>query len=156
MLLKRLAVVGAAVGLAVSLNTTPAGAIPRSTFFESAMPDRLCLDYRADYGPYAFGCNKTAYQWWYWDDDYEVTALRQKATRLCLTLRNGVLTMKPCNADDDAAMWFVSSDPGAGSTIMNAVSRKCLARMPYDGKKHPVSTSTCTGGPSQRWHWWEG
>lgn len=110
-----------------------------------AADHRGCLDFRADYGPYVFNCNHTSYQRWYWNDDYEYTALRQKATGLCLTLRNGQLTMKPCSAADDAAMWQI--DETEPRLIRNRVSRKCLARTPNDR----VSTATCTGGDSQRW-----
>ncbi|WP_273634089.1 RICIN domain-containing protein [Streptomyces muensis] len=151
MFLRKLAAVGAVVGLAVGLSSTPASAIPQRTSFENQAPEGSCLDFRADYGPYVFGCNGTTYQQWYWDDDYEVTALRQRATGLCLTLRNGQLTMKNCLADDAAAMWFIdTSSHSAGATITNYVSRKCLART----ANNLVTTATCTGGNSQRWVWW--
>ncbi|MEU8991915.1 RICIN domain-containing protein [Streptomyces sp. NPDC048558] len=145
MLLKRLAAVGAVVALAVGLSSTPASAVPRTTGFQNQATDKPCLDFRADYGPYVFNCNGTDYQKWHWNDDFEYSALRQVATRLCLTLRNDQLTMKPCAAADDAALWQIDeTDP---RLIRNMVSRKCLARMANDR----VSTAPCTGGNSQRW-----
>ncbi|MFI6730531.1 RICIN domain-containing protein [Streptomyces sp. R-74717] len=148
MLLRRLATTGAVIGLAVGLSNTPASAVPRSSVFVNQAQPVKCLDFRADYGPYTFGCNYGDYQTWYWNDDYEYTALRQKATGLCLTLRNGQLTMKPCAAADQAAFWNVTNSP-SGALIKNAVSHKCLARTATVNDL--VSTATCTGGSSQRW-----
>ncbi|WP_030797281.1 RICIN domain-containing protein [Streptomyces sp. NRRL S-337] len=145
MLLKRLAAVGAGIALVVGLSSTPANAIPRTTGFRNQATDKPCLDFRADYGPYVFNCNRTDYQRWHWDDDYEYTALRQVATKLCLTLRNDRLTMKPCAAADQAAQWQI--DETEPVLIRNSVSHKCLARMANDR----VSTAPCTGGKSQRW-----
>ncbi|MFF8952550.1 ricin-type beta-trefoil lectin domain protein [Streptomyces sp. NPDC014940] len=145
MFLTRLAAAGAGAVLAVSLSGTPANAAPVLSNFVNQATDRPCLDFRADYGPYVFNCNGTSYQRWYWNDDVEYTALRQQATRLCLTLRNDQLTMKPCSAADDAALWQI--DETKPALIRNMVSRKCLARAANDR----VSTATCTGGPSQRW-----
>lgn len=146
MLALRLAAVGAVVALVGGLSSAPADAVPRTSGFRNQAADhRGCLDFRADYGPYIFNCNHTSYQRWYWNDDYEYTALRQQATGLCLTLRNGQLTMKPCSAADDAAMWQI--DETQPRLIRNLVSRKCLARTANDR----VSTATCTGGDSQRW-----
>ncbi|MFB8273514.1 RICIN domain-containing protein [Streptomyces sp. NPDC055955] len=148
MLWRRLATLGAVIGLAVGLGSTPASAAPGiSTFENKAAPARNCLDFRADYGPYVFGCNFTSYQKWYWNDEFEYTALRQKATGLCLVSRNGQATMKPCSAADDAALWTITPNEVDGATIKNAVSHKCLARMANDR----VNTTTCTGGKSQRW-----
>ncbi|UXY31966.1 RICIN domain-containing protein [Streptomyces sp. HUAS TT20] len=147
MVLKRLAAVGAVVGLAVGLSSTPASAAPVTTAFQNSAGSKACLDFRADYGPYVFSCNLGAYQKWHWDNDYEYTALRQVATKLCLTLRNDQLTMKPCAAADKAALWQISSSTTAGRTIQNSVSHKCLARTANDR----VSTAVCTGGTSQRW-----
>ncbi|GAB7035750.1 RICIN domain-containing protein [Streptomyces sp. NPDC021749] len=145
MLLKRLAAVGTGVVLMVGLSSTPASATPRTTGFRNQSTGKPCLDFRADYGPYVFYCNRTAYQRWHWDDDYEYTALRQVATGLCLTLRNNRLTMKPCAAADKAALWQIDeTDP---RLIRNGVSHRCLARMANDR----VSTARCTGGKSQRW-----
>jgi hypothetical protein len=145
MLLKRLAAVGASVALAVGLSSAPASAIPRTTGFKNQATDKPCLDFRADYGPYVFNCNSTDYQRWHWNDDYEYTPLRQVATKLCLTLRNDQLTMKPCAAADAAALWTI--DETEPALIRNGVSHKCLARMANDR----VSTAPCTGGNSQRW-----
>jgi hypothetical protein len=150
--LRRLATIGAVVGLAMGLTSTSASAVPQRTkFANDASPAYHCLDFRADYGPYVYECNNSTYQQWYWNDEFEYKALRQKATGLCLVSRNGEATMKPCSAADDAALWlFDDSHTSAGTTIRNAVSNKCLARMANDR----VNTTTCTGGPSQRWHIW--
>jgi hypothetical protein len=153
MLLRRLATIGAVVGLAMGLASTSASAVPQSTRFENdADPAWTCLDFRADYGPYVYDCNNSTYQQWYWTDDFEYTALRQHATGLCLVSRDGQATMKPCSAADDAALWIFDGglNASAGVMIRNAVSNKCLARMTNDR----VNTTTCTGGPSQRWHIW--
>ncbi|MEU8757475.1 ricin-type beta-trefoil lectin domain protein [Streptomyces chartreusis] len=108
----------------------------------------LCLDYNADWGVWTFRCNGGDYQKWHWNDDYEYTALRQVATKLCLTLRNGQVAMKPCAAADQAAQWQITdyAAPG-GRTIQNSVNHQCLARM----TNNLVNTAPCTGGPSQRW-----
>ncbi|MFE6739702.1 RICIN domain-containing protein [Streptomyces tubercidicus] len=147
MLLKKVAAVGAVVGLTVGLSSAPATAAPVTTAFQNSAGKRACLDFRADYGPYVFYCNLGEYQKWHWDNEYEYTALRQVATKLCLTLRNDRLTMKPCAAADKAALWQISSSTPAGRTLRNSVNHKCLARM----KNDRVSTAPCSGGTSQRW-----
>lgn len=152
MILRRLATIGAVIGLAVGLSGTSANATPRNSSFQNrAEPSWRCLDFRADYGPYVFGCNHTTYQQWYWNDDLEYKALRQKATGLCLVSRNGQATMKPCNAADDAALWLFDDESSSAVMIRNAVSNLCLARMANDR----VNTTKCTGGPSQRWTVWD-
>jgi hypothetical protein len=151
-LLGKLVAVVVGVVLATGLSSAPANAVPTTTLFENQAPGGWCLDYRADYGPYVFGCNNGDYQRWHWDDDVEVTALRQVATRLCLTLRNDQLTMKPCAAADTAATWFITNwSSSSGALIQNYVSRKCLAR----NSQNLVTTAPCTGGPSQRWSRWD-
>lgn len=148
MFLKRLAAVGAVVGLALGLSSSPASAAPVTTRFISYAGDRACLDFNADWGVWVFNCNWGDYQNWHWNDDDEYTALRQVATKLCLTLRNGLVTMKPCAAADQAALWQITSyaDP-AGRMIQNSVNHQCLARM----ANARVNTAPCTGGASQRW-----
>jgi hypothetical protein len=145
---KRLAVVAAVVGLAVGFGSPPASATAVTNRFQNYAGSQACLDFRADYGLYVFGCNYSDYQKWHWDNDLEYTALRQKATGLCLTVRNDQPTMKPCLAADQAAYWQVGSDyPYGGRLIQNSVTHKCLARM----ANNLINTATCTGGESQRW-----
>jgi hypothetical protein len=150
MVLKRLAVIVAAVGVTIGLNVTPASARTYVSAFES-VDTQKCLDYRSDWGyPYLTDCNWGNYQRWYWTSGITYTALRQQATGLCLTARNGRSEMKPCRADDAAAYWSVQDSP-AGMLIKNSVTKTCLARDQYDWAK----LTTCTGGPSQRWTMWE-
>lgn len=149
-MLKKLAVIGAAAGMMIGLNAPPASAAAARGMFEAMPSTWKCLDYRADYGPYVTTCNWGAYQTWYWDDELTYTALRQKATGLCLTARNGLIAMKPCLADDLAAYWSVDYDVDLGALVKNSVTKTCLARNTADR----VQLSTCTGGPSQRWAPW--
>ncbi|MZD08928.1 hypothetical protein GTW43_28200 [Streptomyces sp. SID5785] len=152
MFLKRLATVGAVIALAVGITTTSAEAVPHNSSFQNrSKPAWRCLDFRADYGPYVFGCNHTTYQQWYWNDELEFKALRQKATGLCLVSRNARPVMKPCNAQDDAALWLFMDESSSAVLLKNAVSHLCLARMSDDR----VNTTKCTGGPSQRWTVWD-
>lgn len=146
---KKLAVLVAAAGMMTGLNAPPASAAAARSAFEAMPSTSKCLDYRADFGPYVTGCNWGGYQTWYWDDGISYTALRQKATGLCLTARNGLIAMKPCLADDSAAYWSVDVDL-EGALIKNSVTHTCLARNTNDR----VQLSTCTGGPSQRWGVW--
>ena len=88
----RLAVVTALAGLIASFGSPQASA--------AAVTNRLqlcgaqaCRDFRAGYGVYVFNCNYSGYQQWHWDDELEYTAQRQKATRLCLTVRNVQVAM---------------------------------------------------------------
>jgi hypothetical protein len=147
MVWQRLAVIAAVAGMAIGLNATSASAAAARSTFEGMPYSGKCLDYRADYGPYVFGCNNGDYQTWYWDDSIAYTALRQKATGSCLTARNGLIAMKPCLADDAAAYWSVQKNDTLGALIKNSVTGTCLARNTNDR----VQLSTCTGGPSQRW-----
>ncbi|MFG2721520.1 ricin-type beta-trefoil lectin domain protein [Streptomyces sp. NPDC048416] len=147
MVWKRLALIVAAAGMTAGLSVTPAGAAASTSTFEGMPNTGKCLDYRADYGPYVFGCNYGDYQSWYWDNSIAYTALRQRATGLCLTARNGLIAMKQCLADDAAALWSVQKDDTVGALIKNSVTHTCLARNTNDR----VQLSTCTGGPSQRW-----
>jgi hypothetical protein len=145
-----MAVIVAAVGITIGPNVPSASAETARTSFEAMPYTNQCLDYRADFGPYVTDCNKGAYQTWYWDYSITYTALRQKATGLCLTARNGLIAMKPCLADDEAAYWSVQGDSISGRLIKNSVTNTCLARNTSDR----VRLSTCTGGPSQRWAPW--
>ena len=144
----RLAAVGTGMVLAAGLTSTPASAAPVTTRFENQVAPLKCLDYYAARGIYLTSCNSGDFQEWIWNNDPDsVTALRQVASRLCLTLRNDQLAMKPCAAADEAARWFITSSTPGGRMIQNTVSGKCLARM---GDEF-VSTAACIGGPSQRW-----
>lgn len=148
MLLKKLAAVGATVVVAAGLSAVPASAAPVTGALINAAGDvnnPSCLDFRADRGPYVTTCNGGDYQRWYWNNNIAHTALRQAATRLCLTVRNGQPTMKPCAATDQAALWAI--DRFGLRTIKNKVSGQCLARPPNDN----LYMATCTGGASQRW-----
>ncbi|MEV6954192.1 RICIN domain-containing protein [Streptomyces sp. NPDC051183] len=147
LLKKKLAAVGVGVVVVVGLSSTPASATPSSSAFQDRSSPAKCLDFRADFGPYVTTCNYDSYQVWYWDNAIAHTALRQRATKLCLTLRNGQPTMKPCAAADQAALWAVDDTSTAGALIKNKVSGRCLARMENDR----VNATTCTGGASQRW-----
>lgn len=103
----------------------------RSAFQDrSASPK--CRDFRADFGPYVTTYNYDAYQDWYWDNAIAHTALRQRATKLCLTLRNGQPTMKPCSAADQAALWAIDDTSTAGALIKDKVSGTCRARRSND------------------------
>jgi Ricin-type beta-trefoil lectin domain len=150
MVWQRLAVIAAAVGMAIGLNITPANAAAARSAFEGMKDTRKCLDYRADYGPYVLGCNWGDYQTWYWDDSNAYTALRNKATGVCLTARNGLLAAKPCLADDAAAYWRVTKNDVSVAQIKNSVTGTCLARNNLDR----AQLSDCTGGDSQQWRIW--
>ncbi|MGA5194509.1 RICIN domain-containing protein [Streptomyces exfoliatus] len=150
-MLKKLAVIGAAAGMMIGLNAPPASAAGARGMFEAMPSTWKCLDYRADYGPYVTTCNGGSYQTWDWADDYGVwTSVRQEATGLCLTARNGLIAMKPCLGGDLAAFWSIDNDYYLGALIKNTVTKTCLARNTADR----VQLSTCTGGPSQRWKPW--
>ncbi|MFJ7266319.1 RICIN domain-containing protein [Streptomyces sp. NPDC099050] len=149
MSVRKLAAVGVGVVVAVGLSGAPASAAPSSSAFQDRSATPKCLDFRADFGPYVTRCNYDAYQVGYWDDNAIAhTALRQRATELCLTLRNGQPAMKACSAADRAALWAVDDTSTAGALIKNEVSGTCLARTTTDR----VNAATCTGGPSQ---WWD-
>lgn len=109
-----------------------------------------CLDFRADVGPYVTDCNWGDYQQWYWNGTSQFTAFRQKATRLCLTLRSTGLTMKPCAADDLQQQWRLGEyDPLNGFAIYHRTFQgQCLARQ---ANNHVGVAASCTQGPSQRW-----
>ncbi|MFF2204870.1 ricin-type beta-trefoil lectin domain protein [Streptomyces sp. NPDC058145] len=81
-----------------------------------------------------------------WSRTPDVTALRQVATRLCLTLRNKQVTMKPCAAADKAALWSAIETPN-GTQLVNSVSGTCLARLANDN----AYVTRCTFGDAQRW-----
>lgn len=147
MSVRKLAAVGVGVVVAVGLSGAPASAAPSSSAFQDRSVPEKCLDFRADFGPYVTKCNYDAYQVWYWDNEIAYTAMRQRATKLCLTLRNGQPTMKACSAADQAALWAIDDTSTAGALIKNKVSHTCLARTTNDR----VNAATCAGGPSQRW-----
>lgn len=147
MLLRKLAAVGVGVVVAVGLGGAPASAVASSSAFQDRSSSAKCLDFRADLGPYVTTCNYDDYQVWYWDNAIAHTALRQRASKPCLTLRNGQPTMKSCAAADQAALWAIDDTSAAGALIKNKVSGTCLARTANDR----VNATTCTGGASQRW-----
>ncbi|MFJ2605667.1 RICIN domain-containing protein [Streptomyces sp. NPDC091279] len=147
MRLIRLAAVGTGVALAVGLSGTPASAASATNRFENQAEHLKCLDYRADWGVYVTGCNSGAYQKWTWNNTSgRATALRQVATRACLTVRGGKVAMKPCASADRAALWKVVRS-SAGAQIKNNANGTCLGRMANDH----VNVARCTGGTSQRW-----
>lgn len=145
---KRLAVIVAAAAMMTGLNVPSATAAAARSAFEGVPRTNKCLDYRSDpgFGVYLTDCNGGGYQTWYWDDALDYTALRQKATGLCLTVRSGLLAMKPCLAGDKAAYWSVQLY-AEGAMILNKATETCLARNTLDR----VQLSFCTGGTSQRW-----
>jgi hypothetical protein len=147
MFLKKLAAVVAAGVLTLGLSSTPANAVVLELHLQNAATYE-CLDYRADYGPYATGCNESAYQTWIINVGSMPTAMRQVATRLCLVARNGQATMKQCLADDPAALWTTVST-AAGYQLVNNVTGTCLGE--GSGSIHHVSLVACTGGNSQQW-----
>jgi hypothetical protein len=109
---------------------------------------KACLDYRSDWGVYVTTCNSGYYQAWNYDPDVPKTALRQRATGLCLTVRSGQPAMRACNASDPAAFWHVT-DGSTGLAIRNDYyPSKCLGRMTNDR----VNLPTCSSGESQRWY----
>ncbi|MFE7276457.1 ricin-type beta-trefoil lectin domain protein [Streptomyces sp. NPDC057623] len=148
--MKKVAAVGAAVVLGWALGTAPANASSSYWHLQNAATGH-CLDYRADYGPYATGCNEGAYQTWLMNDAIgELSALRQKAgDRLCLVARNGQATMKPCSSSDPAALWDVHAT-AAGLQLINNVTKTCLGE--GSGSIAHVTLVRCTGGDSQQWN----
>jgi hypothetical protein len=138
----------AAVVLSLGLLSTPAQAAGTTTRFQNQVGG-VCLDFRADYGPYVTGCNTGDYQKWSWTTGAGfMTPLRQVATRLCLGLRYGQLKMLQCVAGDQEQGWYVRYTAGSSiPIIVNAYNDKCLAQ----GAERRVSVATCTGGNSQRW-----
>jgi hypothetical protein len=147
--MKRFAAVGAAVVLGWGLGTAPANASSGYWHLQNAATGD-CLDYRADYGPYATGCNEGAYQTWLMNNTIgELSELRQNAgDRLCLVARNGQATMKPCLSSDPAALWDVYPTV-AGNELINNVTKTCLGE--GSGAIAHVTLVTCTGGNSQQW-----
>jgi len=147
--MKKVAAVSAAVVLGWGLGTTPANAASEYVHFRNvAMKE--CLDYRADYGPYATGCNGGAYQTWLINKTaVQLSELRQNAgDRLCLVARNGLATMKPCSSSDPAALWVLAPTT-AGFELINNVTDTCLGE--GLGDVHKVQLVKCTGGNSQQW-----
>ncbi|MET7912534.1 RICIN domain-containing protein [Streptomyces avermitilis] len=141
---------GAAV-LACGLSTTSADAASEYVHFKNVATGR-CLDYRADYGPYATDCNGGGYQTWLVNSAaFELSAMRQNAgDRLCLVARNGVATMKPCLSTDPAALWFFGPT-AAGFELINHVTGTCLGEGAT--ARHAVKLVACSGGNSQLWVW---
>ncbi|MGW6145756.1 hypothetical protein, partial [Streptomyces sp. NPDC055140] len=83
-----------------------------------------CLDFRADYGPYVTRCNEGAYQTWLMNDTIgQLSEMRQNVgDRLCLVVRNGQATMKPCSSSDPAALWNAYFTT-AGFELINNVTK---------------------------------
>ncbi|WP_329127108.1 RICIN domain-containing protein [Streptomyces sp. NBC_01465] len=148
-MLKRAAAVGAAAVLAWGLGTTDANATSIYVHFKNKLTGR-CLDYRADYGVYATDCNQGGYQTWLVNEaSFQLSAMRQNAgDRLCLVARNGAATMKPCLADDPAALWIISPTT-VGFQLVNNVTDTCLGE--GNTAKHLVKLVPCSGGSSQQW-----
>ncbi|MEU9151298.1 ricin-type beta-trefoil lectin domain protein [Streptomyces sp. NPDC048417] len=147
--MKKVAAVGAAVVLGWGLGTTPANASSSYWHLQNVATNE-CLDFRADYGPYATGCNEGAYQTWLMNDAIgELSEMRQNVgARLCLVARNGQATMKPCSSSDPAALWDVYVTV-AGFELINNVTKTCLGE--GSGDVHHVTLVKCTGGKSQQW-----
>lgn len=154
-MLKKIAAVGAAAAaLCWGLSTAPAQAAGMAYMQVGSAAYNLdeCLDYRADYGPYTTGCNGGAYQTWLMVDAYETpTEIRQNVgDKLCLVARSGQPTMKPCLADDPAALWTVHSiDVPGGQQLINNATHTCLVA--GSGTIHRVSLNTCGSGLSRLW-----
>ncbi|MFG2603201.1 ricin-type beta-trefoil lectin domain protein [Streptomyces sp. NPDC048514] len=148
MLSKWLAAVVAS-GIALALSCTPANAAATAGSFGNFAGPKACLDYRSDYGVYVTTCNYGYYQEWYYDPEVPKTALRQRATGLCLTVRSGQPAMRSCSASDPAAFWHVESSTTLA--IRNDYYPfSCLGRM----KNDRVNLPSCSGGDSQRWYPW--
>ncbi|MET7996786.1 RICIN domain-containing protein [Amycolatopsis sp. NPDC005232] len=147
MIVKKLAAVCAAAVLALGLSAAPASATAVEWTWRNQATDH-CLDFRADVGPYATDCNNGNYQLWIMTPGDDPTAMRQVATRLCLTVRNTVLTMKPCLAADQAALWRPVPTTGPFYQLVSYVNPlNCVG----EGPDRRVKLVTCTGGPSQQW-----
>ncbi|MEV3854236.1 ricin-type beta-trefoil lectin domain protein [Streptomyces sp. NPDC050095] len=101
--------------LAWGLSRTTANAASVYVHFKNRATGH-CLDYRADYGPCATGCNGSGYQTWVVNNTaFELSAMRQNAgDRLCLVARNGQATMKPCSSSDADARRLVKLVPCSG------------------------------------------
>ncbi|MCY0943826.1 RICIN domain-containing protein [Streptomyces antarcticus] len=146
MLAKSLVALGGAAVLALGVLSTPANAVVVHSRFQNQVGN-LCLDYRADWGPYVTGCNDGPYQkWWYNRDAGPNTALAQDATSKCLGVTNGRTTMSKCRGT--AQQWTLRYTSGSGiPMIVNVATRQCLAQ----GGNKAVVVAPCTGGNSQRW-----
>ncbi|MDQ0904207.1 hypothetical protein QFZ22_000192 [Streptomyces canus] len=137
-----------ASGFVWALSCTPANATAVAGSWGVYAGPKACLDYRADWGVYVTGCNGSTYQTWYFDPDVPKTALRQRASGLCLTVRSGGPVMRACNASDPAAFWHVA---GPNLAINNDYYPfNCLGRQTNDR----VNLAICTGGESQVWYMW--
>lgn len=147
--MKKVAAVSAAVLLGWGLSSTPANAASAYVHFQNVATGD-CLDYRADYGPYATGCNGGAYQTWLINNTaFELSELRQNAgDRLCMVARNGLATMKPCSSSDKAALWVLAPTT-TGFELINNVTNTCLGE--GSGSPALVQLVRCTGGNSQQW-----
>lgn len=154
-MLKKTAVLGAAVAVSWALGTAPANAATASMTYrhlESYADTGECLDYRADYGPYTTGCNQGPYQTWLMATDPETAGeLRQDAgDRLCLVARNGIPVMRTCLAGDQAALWTLHSVVGLGYQLVNKATGTCLVA--GSGAIHHVSLGVCSTGGSRQWY----
>ncbi|WP_433452500.1 RICIN domain-containing protein [Streptomyces sp. CA-142005] len=147
-MMKRIAAVTAAVALSWGLSTTSASATSQYVHFQNLATGH-CLDYAADKGVYATGCNGGGYQTWLINSQtFQLTELRQNAgDRLCLVARNGAATMRQCLSDDKAALW-VMAPTRSGFELINNVTDTCLG----EGPTGRVQLVTCTGGNSQLWN----
>ncbi|MGW7426052.1 RICIN domain-containing protein [Streptomyces sp. NPDC054813] len=147
--MKKIAAVGAAVALGWAVGTAPANAAPVYYHVQNVATDD-CLDFRADYGPYATGCNGGLYQTWLMNDTIgRLSEMRQNVgERLCLVARNGQATMKPCSSSDPAALWDAYFTT-AGFELINNVTKTCLGE--GSGAVRHVTLVKCTGGNSQQW-----
>ncbi|MEU8794343.1 ricin-type beta-trefoil lectin domain protein [Streptomyces sp. NPDC048643] len=147
--MKKFAAVGAAVVLGWALGTAPANAAPAYYHLQNKATND-CLDFRADYGPYATGCNEGPYQTWLMNDTIgRLSEMRQNAgSRLCLVARSGQATMKPCSSSDPAALWNAYFTT-AGFQLINNVTKTCLGE--GSGDVRHVTLVRCTGGNSQQW-----
>ncbi|MES4892435.1 ricin-type beta-trefoil lectin domain protein [Streptomyces sp. NPDC096012] len=148
--MKKVAAVGAAVVLGWGLGAVPANASSGYWHLRNRATGD-CLDFRADYGPYATGCNEGAYQTWLMNDAIgQLSELRQKAgDRLCLVARDGQAVMRACSSGDPAALWDVKVS-AAGLRFVNNVTGTCLGE--GSGDVRHVTLVTCTGGDSQQWN----
>lgn len=151
--MKKIAAVSAAVALGWGLSTAPASAASAYVHFQNKATGN-CLDYRSDFGPYATGCNEGGYQTWLINNTaFQLSELRQNVgDRLCMVARSGEAVMRPCLADDPAALWILTPTASGLFELTNNVTNTCLGEQPPDssGVRH-VKLTRCTGGNSQLW-----
>jgi hypothetical protein len=144
----KLATVGTAAVLMLGLGTVPAQAAVYVSWENDGTGD--CMDYRSDYGPYATGCNRGAYQQWIVTLGTAPTAMRQVSTRLCLVARSGQPVMRDCLASDPAALWQMVTAPSGYYRLKNNVTGTCLTEQ--SGTIHHVTLSGCQTSAAQAWY----